>query len=371
MNGSRKVEGKEIDEATAANPRATLGLKRGFLSSTRHDANQKSSSDLIGIGKPNLCSNLEKNNTEVGAGMTSSSNMEVNCNMALIPNPSLIPKNNGDGHKRQILQVSSSTHEEEIDLETRREHEDQPVVEDGSVHGKKLGFHEEQARNPNEGTKPSWSSILGRQVVSKKSLSFYAPTIVEGKPIVHVQSSQFTHLQKQFENLIIGGFVSKKLPFGFVRETLTRTWRLKNNFIMKQYGEMMYSFKFMSDDDRKQVLEMGSLHIASQLFILRPWKLFVEAEFNDLKTIPVWVVMKRFPMELWDDEGFGRVASTIGKPLFVDKLTESMTRTSYARVCVEIDTKCTYPDHATVVLDEQRTFKIPFEYNWRGKRSWR
>ncbi|KAF5190375.1 hypothetical protein FRX31_020038, partial [Thalictrum thalictroides] len=77
-------------------------------------------------------------------------------------------------------------------------------------------------------------------------------------------------------------------------------------------------------------LGVGSLHIASQLFILRPWKLFVEAEFNDLKTIPIWVVMKRFPMELWDDEGFGRVASTIGKPLFVDKLTESMTRTSYA-----------------------------------------
>ncbi|KAF5194559.1 Rna exonuclease, partial [Thalictrum thalictroides] len=263
--------------------------------------------------------------------MTSSSNMEVSCNMALIPNPSLIPKNNGDGH-------NSSTHEEEIDLETRREHEDQPVVEDGSVHGKKLGFHEEQARNPNEGTKPSWSSILGRQAVSKKSLPFYAPTIVE------------------------------EIAFWFCRETLTRTWRLKNNFIMKQYGETMYSFKFMSDDDRKQVLEMGSLHIASQLFILRQWKLFVEAEFNDLKTIPVWVVMKRFPMELWDDEGFGRVVSTIGKPLFVDKLTESMTRTSYARVCVEIDTKCTYPDHATVVLDEQRTFKIPFEYNWKPQK---
>ncbi|KAF5181014.1 hypothetical protein FRX31_029400, partial [Thalictrum thalictroides] len=94
----------------------------------------------------------------------------------------------------------------------------------------------------------------------------------------------------------------------------------------------MFSFQFSSDEDRKQVLEMGSLHIASQLFILRPWKLFVEAEFNDLKTIPVWVVMKKFPMELWDDEGFGRIVSAIGTPLFVDKLTETMARISYARV---------------------------------------
>ncbi|KAF5192978.1 hypothetical protein FRX31_017436 [Thalictrum thalictroides] len=54
-------------------------------------------------------------------------------------------------------------------------------------------------------------------------------------------------------------------------------------------------------------------------------------EFNDLKTIPIWVVMKKFPIELWDDEGFGRFASTIGTPMFVDKLTETMARTSYAR----------------------------------------
>ncbi|KAF5191558.1 hypothetical protein FRX31_018855 [Thalictrum thalictroides] len=76
-------------------------------------------------------------------------------------------------------------------------------------------------------------------------------------------------------------------------------------------------------------------------------------------------------MELWDDEGFGRVANTIGTPLFVDNLIESMARTSYARVCVEIDTKCTYPDHATVVLDDKRTFKIPFKYNWKPQRCTR
>ncbi|KAF5178428.1 hypothetical protein FRX31_031988 [Thalictrum thalictroides] len=44
-------------------------------------------------------------------------------------------------------------------------------------------------------------------------------------------------------------------------------------------------------------------------------------------------------MELWDDEGFGRVASTIGTPLFIDKLTETMTRTSYARRKLETKRK--------------------------------
>ncbi|KAF5208173.1 hypothetical protein FRX31_002240 [Thalictrum thalictroides] len=256
-------------------------------------------------------------------------------------------KNEDD--RRKVLDIGSFHIASKLikDGDTNRKHDEETNL----VHDKEVGFHggkhnslaeasngaghanEEggHAGNPNGETKTSWRSILGGQAVSKKNLPFYAPTIIEGKPIVHVKSSQFTHIQEHFENILIGGFVGKKLPYGFVRETLTRTWRLKNNFIMKPYGETMYFFKFMNDDDRKQILELGSLHIASQLFILRPWKLFVEAEFNDLMTIPIWVVMKRFPMELWDDEGFGRVASTIGKPLFVDKLTESMTRTSYAR----------------------------------------
>ncbi|KAF5174972.1 hypothetical protein FRX31_035441 [Thalictrum thalictroides] len=91
----------------------------------------------------------------------------------------------------------------------------------------------------------------GSQAVSKKNLPFYAPTIVEGKPIVHVQSNQFFHLPNRFENLIIGRFVGRKLPFGFVRETFTRTWKLKENFILKTYGETMFSFQFKSEEDRK------------------------------------------------------------------------------------------------------------------------
>ncbi|KAF5194179.1 Rna exonuclease, partial [Thalictrum thalictroides] len=288
-----------------------------------------------------------------GEGVQSGLDVNKNSNTNLIANPKHVTNGDTCNNKGGNLEVSclikdgdtNRKHDEETNLVHDKEvgfhggnHNSLAEASNGSGHANEDGGH---AGNPSGETKTSWRSILGGQAVSNKNLSFYAPTIIEGKPIVHVKSSQFTHIQEQFENLVIGGFVGKKLPFGFVRETLTRTWRLKNNFIMKPYGETMYSFKFMNDDDRKRVLELGSLHITSQLFILRPWKLLVEAEFNDLKTIPIWVVMKRFPMELWDDEGFGRVASTIGKPLFVDKLTESMTRTSYARVCVEIDTKCT------------------------------
>ncbi|KAF5196846.1 hypothetical protein FRX31_013569 [Thalictrum thalictroides] len=195
-----------------------------------------------------------------GEGVQSDLDVSKNSNTNLIANPKQVTNGDTCCNKGGNLEVSCLIK----DGDTNREHDEEINL----VHDKEVGFHggkhnslaeasngaghvnEEggHAGNPNGETKTSWRSILGGQAVSKKNLPFYAPTIIEGKPIVHVKSSQFTHIQEQFGNLVIGGFVGKNLPFGFVRETLIRTWRLKNNFIMKPYGETMYSFKFMNDE---------------------------------------------------------------------------------------------------------------------------
>ncbi|KAF5204181.1 Zinc knuckle (CCHC-type) family protein [Thalictrum thalictroides] len=134
---------------------------------------------------------------------------------------------------------------------------------------------------------------------------------------------------------------------------------------MKVYGDKMFTFEFSNEDDRKAVLDIGSFHVASQLFVVRPWKLFVEAETEELKTIPIWVLFKKLPIELWDRKGFSQVGSAIGRPLFADKPTEDRSRTSYARLCIEVDLKCKYPNHVDVVVDQKKVIRVAVEYNWR------
>lgn len=70
-------------------------------------------------------------------------------------------------------------------------------------------------------------------------------------------------------------------------------------------------------------------------------------------------------MELWDDEEFNFVGSALGNPLLTDTLTENRKRTSYARIYVEIDTKCKYPNNVIVVVDDSKAYKLLVEYNWR------
>lgn len=75
-----------------------------------------------------------------------------------------------------------------------------------------------------------------------------------------------------------------------------------------------------------------------------------------MKTIPIWVIFKRLPIEL-GDEGFSVVGSDIGIPLFTYTLT--------SRICVEIDTKCKFSNNVTMVVDNTKADNLPVEYNWR------
>lgn len=71
---------------------------------------------------------------------------------------------------------------------------------------------------------------------------------------------------------------------------------------------------------------------------------------------------------MWHDGGLSIVGSTVGNLLFMDMLTEEKKRTTYAKICVEIDMQCKYPNAETVVVDNKRVYNMTIEYNWRPQR---
>ncbi|KAL5725828.1 pectinesterase [Ranunculus cassubicifolius] len=192
--------------------------------------------------------------------------------------------------------------------------------------------------------------------------------MVNGEPVIHLQSTQFGKIQQKNEGLVIGSFVTKRESFEFVQSIVKKAWKPKGKVTMKFYGRKSFSFAFEDEEDKAQALEFGNFHIASQLFLVRPWKLFVEADLKNLETIPIWVLFKKIPEELWDDEGFSRVASAIGRPLYADRKTELKTKTDYARICIEVKATSTFPTAIPVVVDKKRVFRVSAEYNWRPPR---
>lgn len=87
--------------------------------------------------------------------------------------------------------------------------------------------------------------------------------MADEKPIVHLYSKKFEKVHRKYENMVIGGFVGRRLPFQFVKESIKVVWRLKKVFVMKPYVANIYSFEFSTNEDRASVLDIGCFHIAS------------------------------------------------------------------------------------------------------------
>lgn len=93
--------------------------------------------------------------------------------------------------------------------------------------------------------------------------------------------------------------------------------------------------------------------MGNQLLLLKRWKRMMKLTKEYVSQIPMWVKLFHVPMEYWDFEGLSRIASLIGTPLFIDNLTSSGTRISFARVCVEVNVESTLPQSFFVKCEEE------------------
>lgn len=69
-------------------------------------------------------------------------------------------------------------------------------------------------------------------------------------------------------------------------------------------------------------------------------------------------------MEYWDDDGLSRIASAIGEPLYMDRLTAYGDRVSFAKVCVEIGVDSILPTDFLIKC-EGESIEVKVEYLWK------
>lgn len=64
-------------------------------------------------------------------------------------------------------------------------------------------------------------------------------------------------------------------------------------------------------------------------------------------------------------EGLSHVASTVGKPLYMDKSTATRLRVQYAKVCLEVDLGDKLPKEIMVDIESIGEITMCVEYPWR------
>ncbi|GJT13943.1 RNA-directed DNA polymerase, eukaryota, reverse transcriptase zinc-binding domain protein [Tanacetum coccineum] len=85
----------------------------------------------------------------------------------------------------------------------------------------------------------------------------------------------------------------------------------------------------------------------------------------EVTKVPLWVKIYNLPLKAWNVEGISRIASRVGNPIIMDRITTAMCeksygRASFARVLVEVDSTKGLVDSVEVWY-----MMLDVEYTWR------
>ena len=210
----------------------------------------------------------------------------------------------------------------------------------------------------------NWRSLFVNRPKSCSPLAFYNPTTVDGKVTINPPPEAVVEGVGLWEGSLVGQFFDKRLPLHVVRSFIERLWGKHEIPEISTTDNGLYIFRFKDLDARDWVLENGPWYLAGRPIILRFWKPGMEMLNVQITSLPIWVKFFNIPLEYWTVTSLGYIASAVGIPLHLDTLTENHSRLSYARICIEVDVNCTFPNTALLALGNGTYSTIRIEYPW-------
>ncbi|XP_039141982.1 uncharacterized protein LOC120279183 [Dioscorea cayenensis subsp. rotundata] len=188
----------------------------------------------------------------------------------------------------------------------------------------------------------SWAQVASSNPHSSDTSPLQNPLLLaklksSTSQFVRIDGDALARAHLKFQNSLFGKFFGKPPPFDQVKAFLSAKW--------SQFGEVLISdlpngfllLRCDSHDTLKHLLCDGPWSINGIILQLSPWEPFFEPAFAKLSTAAVWVQLHNLPVEFWDGNSLEMVTAHLGNLLKIDELTASLSRSKFARVCLEID----------------------------------
>ncbi|KAL2224003.1 UNVERIFIED_CONTAM: hypothetical protein Sindi_3039700 [Sesamum indicum] len=199
-----------------------------------------------------------------------------------------------------------------------------------------------------------------------KTLTFIAPTMQNGEVIVRPTLDIIRNGSKRWRTTAVGYFLGKRPYFYHVKEFAMSVWSDSVEVTATNNG--FFFFQFQTIIAMEDIIEGGPWLFQGQPIVLQKWEPGMVLRKLKHTQVPVWIKLRRLPMELWTEEGLSTVASGVGKPLYPDAITRACTRLDFARVCVMLDITSQLPKHIIIMTPDEEGGEMPckvdVEYEW-------
>ncbi|CAL1412878.1 unnamed protein product [Linum trigynum] len=152
----------------------------------------------------------------------------------------------------------------------------------------------------------------------------------------------YTALEKQrwrreWRSALIVKVLGRTFPFPVIARRLETLWAKCGTIQVSSLSFSFYVVRFTSQIDYEQAAAGGPWMINDFYITVRPWRRNFNTKHAEVASIMVWARFPGLPREFINKEAVERIAEKIGKPIRVDRATQSGDRGRYARVSIKID----------------------------------
>ncbi|GJX09403.1 RNA-directed DNA polymerase, eukaryota, reverse transcriptase zinc-binding domain protein [Tanacetum coccineum] len=228
-----------------------------------------------------------------------------------------------------------------------------------------------------EGAKlKTYVTIICENMVNNK-LKLIPTGVNDGREVVMFDDEILKEGIKKWQLTLCGHFVGYRMSYAELRYNLGRMWGRYGLIDIATQNDM-FLFKFRDEEGLNFILESGPWMVNNKPLFIQKWNTGVIMDKKEPKTLPLWFKLYFVPIEAWTVNGIRAIASSLGKPLIMDKTTTRMCsegrgRVGYARVLVEVQADKEFKDKIKICYKSSKNqcgFSkfVEVEYSWKPPR---
>lgn len=188
------------------------------------------------------------------------------------------------------------------------------------------------------------------------------PTFTEdGTPKVRAPASVILKASDTWKDHLVAHFHGNPPPPGKIFVDLNPIWGREGRINIRCLPNGIVLIFIPSEATRQWVLEVGCWQAGNCLFSVSAWSPTASLTPLKLVSLPIWVILKDVPPQLYSLPGLSTIASGIGEPLHTEK-HQLPPLTVDTRIKVEILLKKNLPQSVLVADDDGNEVRVWVEY---------
>lgn len=114
-------------------------------------------------------------------------------------------------------------------------------------------------------------------------------------------------------------------------------YRVMGPFSVLDMSKWFYLIRYKKPEMVSSIMWEKPWTVSRMVLQLTPWKDYFLPMFEKLHLADIWVQLRHLPIEFWSGEMLELIGEQFRRLFKVDDHTEKLSRTKFAKICVEID----------------------------------